>query len=110
MQESERQRRGFLRKAGFAFSSCTLISCASTNYGDDLYRLQLASAGKDVMWMPSSRAISMAMLQAAKTEASDLVYDLGSGDGIIPLNTTRIWSSSPSVMLFALVLPIGSVS
>ena len=85
MQESERQRRGFLRKAGFAFSSCTLISCASTNYGDDLYRLQLASAGKDVMWMPSSRAISMAMLQAAKTEASDLVYDLGSGDGIIPI-------------------------
>ena len=85
MQESERQRRGFLRKAGLAFSSCTLISCVSTNYGDDLYRLQLASAGKDVMWMPSSRAISMAMLQAAKTEASDLVYDLGSGDGIIPI-------------------------
>ena len=64
MQESERQRRGFLRKAGLTLSSCTLIACTSTNYGDDLYRLQLASAGKDVMWMPSSRAISMAMLEA----------------------------------------------
>jgi len=85
MQESEPHRRGFLRKAGLTLSSCTLIACTSTNYGDDLYRLQLASAGKDVMWMPSSRAISMAMLQAAKTEASDLVYDLGSGDGIIPI-------------------------
>jgi SAM-dependent methyltransferase len=47
--------------------------------------LQLATAGKDVMWMPSSRAISMAMLHAAKTLATDLVYDLGSGDGIIPI-------------------------
>jgi SAM-dependent methyltransferase len=85
MQESEPHRRGFLCKAGLTLSACTLIACTSTNYGDDLYRLQLASAGKDVMWMPSSRAISMAMLQAAKTEASDLVYDLGSGDGIIPI-------------------------
>ena len=79
------ERRDFLRIAGLTASTLLLGSCTGTNYGDDLYRLQLAIAGKDVMWMPSSRAISMAMLQAAKTEASDLVYDLGSGDGIIPI-------------------------
>jgi len=62
-----------------------LGACRSTNYGDALFKLQLASAGKDVMWMPSSEAISMAMLRAADTQPGDLVYDLGSGDGMIPI-------------------------
>jgi SAM-dependent methyltransferase len=70
---------------GFFASAWALGSCSSAHYGDDQYRLKLATAGKDVMWMPSSRAISMAMLHAAKTLATDLVYDLGSGDGIIPI-------------------------
>jgi hypothetical protein len=63
------ERREFLRSVGLASSGWALGSCTSSNYGDDLYRLQLASAGKDVMWMPSSRAISMAMLKAAKTRS-----------------------------------------
>ena len=87
------ERRDFLRIAGLTASTLLLGSCTGTNYGDDLYRLQLASAGKDVMWMPSSRAISMAMLQAAKTEASDLVYDLGSGDGIIPILAAKYFGA-----------------
>jgi len=60
-------------------------SCSSTNYGDELYTLRLAAFGKDVMWMPSSRAISLAMLEAARVMPGDVVYDLGSGDGIIPI-------------------------
>jgi len=59
--------------------------CSSTNFGDEQFNLRLATFGKDVMWMPSSRAISLAMLEAARPEAKDVLYDLGSGDGIIPI-------------------------
>ena len=68
-----------------AFPAVLTSSCSSTNYGDEQFTLRLAAFGKDVMWMPSGRAISLAMLEAAKLEPHDVVYDLGSGDGIIPI-------------------------
>ena len=38
-------------------------------------------AGKDVVWVPSSPLVVEKMLDVAKVTASDLVMDLGSGDG-----------------------------
>ena len=37
--------------------------------------------GKDVVWVPTSQALVDKMLDMAKVTASDIVFDLGSGDG-----------------------------
>ena len=39
----------------------------------------------DVMFTPTRHAIADAMLQLANVRAGDVVYDLGSGDGRIPI-------------------------
>ena len=39
----------------------------------------------DVMFTPTRHAIADAMLQLANVQAGDVVYDLGSGDGRIPI-------------------------
>jgi len=65
------------------------LGCASVNYGDDQYRLTWATAGKDVMWIPTRENVAVAMLEAAATRPDDIVYDLGSGDGVIPIVAAR---------------------
>jgi hypothetical protein len=45
----------------------------------------IGQRGKDVDWTPTSDALATAMLQAAKVGASDVVVDLGSGDGKIAI-------------------------
>jgi hypothetical protein len=54
-------------------------------YGDALYRPRLRQPGKDVMWLPTPDAMVTRMLRAAKTTSEDVVYDLGAGDGKIPI-------------------------
>lgn len=58
-------------------------------YGDELYRPTLRQPGKDVMWLPTPDVMATRMLQAAKTTDKDLVYDLGAGDGKIPIAAAR---------------------
>ena len=43
----------------------------------------------DVMFTPTRHAIADAMLQLANVQAGDVVYDLGSGDGRIPIIAAR---------------------
>jgi precorrin-6B methylase 2 len=59
------------------------------NYGDESFRLTMASHGKDVMWVPTKVKAVTEMLSAAKITANDIVYDLGSGDGIIPIEAAK---------------------
>ena len=54
-------------------------------YGDELYRPRLRQPGKDVMWLPTPDAMVERMLSMAKTTSSDVVYDLGAGDGRLPI-------------------------
>jgi precorrin-6B methylase 2 len=77
---------------------CLLISllfapllggCVGKNYGDESFRLTIASHGKDVMWVPTREKLVTEMLSAAKVSANDIVYDLGSGDGIIPIEAAK---------------------
>jgi SAM-dependent methyltransferase len=65
------------------------FGCTSVNYGDEQYRLKWATAGKDVMWIPTREHAAVAMLEAAATRPDDIVYDLGSGDGVIPIVAAR---------------------
>ena len=58
-------------------------------YGDALYEPKLRQEGKDVMWLPTPDAMVTRMLQAAKTTERDLVYDLGAGEGRIPIAAAK---------------------
>jgi SAM-dependent methyltransferase len=49
----------------------------------------VGQAGKDVIWVPTPDALVTKMLQAVKTTKDDLVFDLGSGDGKIPIAAAK---------------------
>jgi SAM-dependent methyltransferase len=53
------------------------------------YRPETGQAGKDVIWVPTNDALVERMLKMAKTTASDLVYDLGAGDGKIAIAAAK---------------------
>lgn len=62
-------------------------------YGDALYQPRLRQSGKDVIWLPTPDAMVMRMLQAAKVTEGDLVYDLGAGDGKIPIAAAKYFGA-----------------
>jgi predicted RNA methylase len=51
--------------------------------------LSLFSQTPDIHFVPTSNTVADAMLQLAGVTASDLVYDLGSGDGAIVLRAAE---------------------
>lgn len=76
-------------RIGALLLSLLVAACASQNYGDELFTLRRATHGKDVMWIPTKVEMAQAMLEAAKVGPSDIVYDLGSGDGVIPIQAAK---------------------
>ena len=57
--------------------------------GDDKYKPRVGQDGKDVVWVPTSNELLTIMLQTAKVNSNDLVYDLGSGDGRIAIAAAK---------------------
>jgi hypothetical protein len=53
------------------------------------YKPETGQAGKDVIWVPTNDALVERMLRMAKTTSSDLVYDLGAGDGKIAIAAAK---------------------
>lgn len=47
----------------------------------------------DVMYLPTPHAVVESMLRLAGVSGSDVVYDLGSGDGRIPIAAARIYGA-----------------
>lgn len=66
---------------------------ADTSYGDDKYQPQVGQEGKDVIWVPTNDELVNKMLETAKVTDKDLVYDLGAGDGKIPIAAARIFGA-----------------
>lgn len=66
-----------------------LTGCALHNYGDDQFQLRMAARGKDIMWVPTRVDTATQMLALAQVKSGDLVYDLGSGDGVIPIQAAK---------------------
>jgi len=65
---------------------CAALALAQ---GQTTYQPQLGQEGKDVPWVPTPDRIITRMLQMADTTNRDLVVDLGSGDGRIPIAAAR---------------------
>jgi SAM-dependent methyltransferase len=77
-----------------AWGLSLLVSCAVANAQtraecEAVYKPQTGQAGKDVIWVPTNDALVERMLKMAKTTSSDLVYDLGAGDGKIAIAAAK---------------------
>ncbi len=71
----------------FSFAGSALAQ--APQLGDELYRPRLRQPGKDVMWLPTPEGMVTRMLEAVKTTRDDVVYDLGAGDGRIPIAAAK---------------------
>ncbi len=67
----------------------TVLAQDAAPLGDALYQPKLRQPGKDVMWLPTPEAMVTRMLEAARTTGADTVYDLGAGEGRIPIAAAR---------------------
>lgn len=77
--------RRVARLALVACLAASLAACASHGSGDAVFRPWVGQAGKDVMWVPTLDTLVMPMLEVARVTKDDLVIDLGSGDGKLPI-------------------------
>jgi len=59
----------------------------------DPYNPSVGQAGKDVVWVPTPDAVVTKMLEAVKTTKDDIVYDLGCGDGKIPIAAAKVYGA-----------------
>jgi len=53
------------------------------------YTPQRGQEGKDVIWMPTEDSMLFRMLEMASITSADTLYDLGSGDGKIPIAAAK---------------------
>jgi SAM-dependent methyltransferase len=58
------------------------------------FRPEYAQSGKDVIWIPTRDALVHRMLRMARTTKSDVVVDLGAGDGRIPIVAARDYGAT----------------
>jgi SAM-dependent methyltransferase len=79
------------RKLALAAALACSVAAAQDfpKYGDEIYQPRLRQHGKDVMWIPTPDAMVTRMLEAAKTTRFDTVYDLGAGEGRIPIAAAK---------------------
>jgi ribosomal protein L11 methylase PrmA len=71
-----------------------LASCASTSAAPTVLETQAATQEAamrrpDVIYVPTPEEVVEAMLQVANVTKNDIVYDLGSGDGRIPVTAAK---------------------
>jgi precorrin-6B methylase 2 len=65
----------------FVASAFALEAQPATKKKADEFTPSVGQEGKDVVWVPTSQALVNRMLDMAKLTASDVHFDLGSGDG-----------------------------
>ena len=58
-------------------------------YGDKEYTPHSGQAGKDVIWVPTPKSLVEKMLKMADVKPTDIVIDLGSGDGITVITAAK---------------------
>lgn len=80
--------KSWLLLIGLALSFQSFAQFPSDS-GDDQYQPRLGQDGKDVIWMPTGNDLVNLMLKTAKVGPSDLVYDLGAGDGKIAIAAAK---------------------
>jgi SAM-dependent methyltransferase len=62
---------------------------AFSQTGDSLYQPDVGQSGKDVIWVPTNDGLVKLLLDTANVKPTDVVYDLGAGDGKIAIAAAR---------------------
>ena len=92
-------RRRFIGQLGIWAASPLIAACATPGPddpftppdGDEQFRPSFGQAGKDVIWVPTPDLMVRRMLERARITSQDVVFDLGSGDGKIPIAAARLY-------------------
>ena len=66
-----------------------LLACAATAFAQPADAPQVGQVSKDSVWVPTPERLIHRMLQLADTAPNDVVIDLGSGDGRIPIHAAK---------------------
>ena len=74
---------------GVLLFACAMADAQTRADCERIYKPETGQAGKDVIWVPTNDALVERMLRMAKTTSSDLVYDLGAGDGKIAIAAAK---------------------
>jgi SAM-dependent methyltransferase len=72
-------------------------SAAAQQYGDKEYQPHVGQQGKDVIWVPTPNELIARMLDMAQLTATDIHFDLGSGDGRTVIAAARRGAQSTGV-------------
>ncbi|WP_203583570.1 methyltransferase domain-containing protein [Sheuella amnicola] len=65
------------------------IAQIKLDFGDDQYKPVRGQTGKDVVWIATNDDLVTKMLKTAQVGPSDLLYDLGAGDGAIAIAAAK---------------------
>jgi hypothetical protein len=82
-------RARFLAAVFAASFASAVVAQTKPEHGDEVFQPSVGQAGKDVIWVPTPDALVTRMLTAAKVTKDDIVFDLGSGDGKIPIAAAK---------------------
>jgi tRNA A58 N-methylase Trm61 len=78
-------------------STCAIACCALALAVPQLIGQQAAPRLPDTVYLPTPDAVVAAMLRMANVGRGDVVYDLGSGDGRIPIAAVRDFGAARGV-------------
>jgi SAM-dependent methyltransferase len=81
--------RIFLIALAFALSACTPAALDAAQEAATVRPLRKP----DARYVPSPQPVVEAMLELARVGPTDIVYDLGSGDGRIPITAARLYGA-----------------
>jgi hypothetical protein len=70
-------------------AAATLAVPAQAQTAATEFKPQVGQAGKDVIWVPTPKSLVEKMLKMADVKPTDVVFDLGSGDGITVITAAK---------------------
>ena len=65
------------------------LSSAQAQTASTDFKPQVGQAGKDVIWVPTPKSLVEKMLKMADVKPADVLFDLGSGDGITVITAAK---------------------
>ena len=82
--------RSFVRHAFVTLSlTAAFLSPVHAQTTNTEFKPQVGQAGKDVIWVPTPKSLVEKMLKMADVKPSDVLFDLGSGDGITVITAAK---------------------
>jgi hypothetical protein len=84
--------------AGLALNALTLQAAAPDRAACEReFQPKVGQTGKDVIWVPTPDALVAEMLRLAQVGSQDVVYDLGAGDGKIPIAAGKLGAEAVGI-------------